>query len=127
MGGHRIDRLNSLLKEVISDVIHKEVKNPHLPPLITITSVETSKDVRHAKVFVSVIGTPEAKKKAIEVLQSAAGFIATQASKQMVIRFFPELRFYLDESVEKQSRIDALISKIQAERETRKEDNGHSD
>lgn len=119
MPGNRVDRLNSLLKEVISDVIHKQVKNPHLPELITVTSVEVSKDVRHAKVFVSVIGDDQTKKKAIEVLQSAAGFIASQSSKQMVIRFFPDLKFYLDDSVEKHMRIDSLISKVQAERELR--------
>lgn len=119
MGSHRIEKINSLLKEVISDVILKEVKNPHLPPLITITRVETSKDLRHARVYVSVIGDETKKAMAIGALQSAAGFIATHASKQMVIRYFPDLKFFIDDSVEKQMKINELIIKIQEEREGR--------
>lgn len=121
MAGHRIDRLNSLLKEVISDVIRKSVKNPNLPPLITVTSVDITGDLRHAQVFISVIGDETTKKKAIDALTSAAGFIATQASKQVVIRYFPELKFCIDDSVEKQNRIDSLITKIQAERDAREQ------
>ncbi len=119
MKGRRVDRINSLLIEVISEVIRTEVKNPHLPPLITITSVDVSKDLHHAKVYVSVIGDETTKKQALHVLQTAAGFIAFHASKKIVIRFFPELVFYLDDSVEKHMRIDSLISEIQSERKTR--------
>jgi ribosome-binding factor A len=119
MNERRIERLNSLLKEVISDVIHKEMKNPHLPPLVTVTNVLITKDLRHAKVYVSIIGDREAKIKAISILQSASGFIALHSSKQVVMRFFPDLMFILDESVEKQMQIDSLISKIQKERESR--------
>lgn len=117
----RTDRLNSLLKEVIADVILREVKNPHLPPLLTVTGVEITSDLHHAKVFISVIGTPEQKAKAIATLQQASGFIATRASKQIVLRFFPELTFILDESVEKLGHMEDLISKIQKERAAREE------
>lgn len=119
MSGRRIERINSLLKEVISEVIRKEVKNPRLPQLITVTHVDVTKDLRHAKVFVSVIGEEAVKKEAIEVLQSASGFIAVHASKQVVMRYFPELTFILDDSIDQQMRIDRLISDIQAERELR--------
>ncbi|MCC5831780.1 MAG: 30S ribosome-binding factor RbfA [Chlamydiales bacterium] len=119
MSSRRIERINSLLKEVISDVIRKEVKNPRLPQLITVTNVDVTKDLRHAKVFVSVIGEEAVKNEAIDVLQSAAGFIGIHASKQVVMRYFPELTFVLDDSVEKQMHIDRLISDIQAEREIR--------
>ena len=67
----RIQRLNSLLKEVISDVIRAEVKNPHLPKLITITHVEVTKDLHHAKVYVSVIGDEKTRQEALNALQSA--------------------------------------------------------
>lgn len=119
MSGRRIERINSLLKEVISEVIRKEVKNPRLPQLITVTHVDVTKDLRHAKVFVSVIGEEAVKAEAIEVLQSASGFIAVHASKQVVMRYFPELTFVLDDSIDQQMRIDRLISDIQAERELR--------
>lgn len=119
MGSKRTDRLGSLLKEVISDVILKNVKNPLVPDLITITSVDITKDLRQAKVYVSVIGVQEIKDKAIQALQSAAGFIAVHASKQVVMRFFPELTFIIDDSVEKQAKINDVIHKIQKERKQR--------
>jgi len=122
MSGRRIERLNSLLKEVISDVIRKEVKNPHLPEFITVTHVDVTKDLRHAKVYVSVIGEEKEKLEALDALQSASGFIGVQASKQVVMRYFPELTFKLDDSVDQQMRIDQLLSDIQTEREIREHD-----
>jgi ribosome-binding factor A len=119
MSGRRIERINSLLKEVLSDVIRREVKNPHLPQLITVTHVDVTRDLRHAKVYVSVIGEDAVKSEAIDVLQSASGFIGVQASKQVALRYFPELNFILDDSVDQQMRIDRLVADIQAEREIR--------
>lgn len=119
----RTDRLNSLLKEVIADVILREVKNPHLPKLWTVTEVEVTSDLHHAKVHVSVIGTPQEKAQAIATLQQAAGFIATRASKQVILRFFPALTFVLDETVEKLGHMEDLIAKIQKERSAREGEN----
>ena len=115
----RVERLNSLLKQVISDVIRKEVKNPHLPKLITITSVDITKDLRLAKVYVSVIGDAAVQKEAIAALQSAAGFIAVHASKEVKMRYFPELTFLIDHAAEHHQRIEDLISKIDKERQGR--------
>lgn len=119
MNGRRIDRLNSLLKEVISEVIQRDVKNPHLPPLITVTGVEITKDLMHAKVYVSVIGDAAIKQKALSVLQTSAGFIATHASKKVVMRYFPALTFVIDDSLDKHMRIDSILTEIQKEREKR--------
>ena len=115
----RIERLNSLLKQVISDVVRKEVKNPHLPKLITITHVDITKDLRHAKVYVSVIGDEKTKQEAMHALQSASGFIAIHASKEVKMRYFPELTFVLDDTVDKQIRIEELIHQIEQERQAR--------
>jgi len=112
----RVQRLNSLLKQVISDVIRKEVKNPHLPKLITITHVDITKDLHHAKVYVSVIGDEIAKQEAMQALHSASGFIGVHASKEMKIRYFPELTFVLDDTVDKQIRIEEIIHQIEQER-----------
>jgi ribosome-binding factor A len=121
MGHRRLDRLNSLLKEVISDVIRTEVKNPHLSPLFTVTEVDITKDLQHAKVYISVIGSKQEKTKTLAILQSAAGFIRSIATKQIVIRYFPELTFLLDESLEKQIHMEELLYKIRKEREEREE------
>ena len=122
MAVNRTDRLGSLLKEVISDVILREVKNPHLPTLLTVTGVEITKDLRQAKVFISVIGDAQKKALAISTLNQAAGFIAARASKQVVLRYFPELAFYLDDSVEKQVRVQDLLAQIEEERVKREEE-----
>lgn len=119
MGKNRTQRLNSLLQEVIMEVIRKEVRNPHINEFVSVTHVEITKDLRHAKVFISVIGTELQKKETLEALQSAASFIAISASKKMVIRYFPALAFKLDDSVEQQLRIHEVIGKLQTEREMR--------
>ena len=119
MAVNRTDRLNSLLKEVISEVIKKDVRNPHVTELVTVTRVQITKDLRHAKVFISVIGTEQDKFETIEALNSAAGFIAVQSSHKVVMRYFPELKFKLDDSVDKHMRIEELLNQISKERETR--------
>jgi len=115
----RTDRLNSSLREVISDVIRKDVKNPHVNELITVTRVEITKDLHYAKVYVSVIGSDEEKQETLNALQSASGFIAVQASKQIVIRYFPELRFILDDSAERHARIEDILKEIKKEQDSR--------
>ena len=119
MQGKRIARLNSLLKEVISEVINKEVRNPHVHAFVSVTRVETSKDLHHAKVFVSVIASEEDKVATVSALNSAAGFIAANSAKKVVVRYFPNLQFYLDNTVNKLIRIEGVLSKIQSERESR--------
>lgn len=117
---NRTDRLNSLLKEVISEVIHKEVRNPQVAEFTSVTEVDISKDLHHAKVYVSVIGTEQQRKETVEALESAAGFIGVHASKKVTMRYFPQLTFRLDTSVDKQMKIDSLLKKIHKEEKARK-------
>lgn len=117
--GKRTKRLNSLLQEVISEVIHKDVKDPRLHPLISITQVDISNDLQHAKVYISVIGTQAEKEASLSLLQSAAGFIAVTASKKVVMRYFPALTFKLDTSIEQHLHIDSLLYKIHQEQASR--------
>lgn len=115
----RTDRLNSLLKEVISEVIKRDVRNPHIGPLVTVTRVDITKDLHYAKVYVSVIGSEQEKAETLHALQSAAGFIAVNSSQKVVMRYFPELTFRLDDSVDKHMRIEKLLGEITEERKTR--------
>ncbi len=119
MGKQRIDRLNSLLREVISEVIKRDVKNPQVSELVTVTRVEITKDLRQAKVYVSIIGSEKERKETLEALNSAAGFIGVHASKKVVLRFFPTLKFILDESVDHQMRIEELLNHINEEKRSR--------
>lgn len=122
MTSRRIPRLNSLLKEVISEVVRDDVSNPHVSELITIFKVEVTPDIRHAKVFFSVIGTDVEKQQTLKALQSASGYIAVLASKKVVLRHFPELTFHLDTSVETQMRIDSILRDIEEEKKARTSD-----
>lgn len=121
MKPRRTERLNSLLKEVISEVIHQEVKNPQLPHWVTVTQVEVTRDLHHAKVYVSVMGDAQQKKQALAVLESAAGFIATTASKKIVIRYFPALTFHLDESIDHYMHMEELLQNIHKEQASREQ------
>lgn len=119
MKSRRIERLNSLFKEVISDMIRKHVKNPYLPELLTITSVDVTNDLRYAKVYISVIGSDEEKKRALEILQSTARMIAHHSNKEVTVRYFPELTYLLDTELEKQYRIQSLLYNIEEEKAQR--------
>lgn len=113
MKGRRISRVNSLLKEVLSEVIRNDFKkHGEITPLLTVLDVETTADLEHAKVYISVMGSDAVKKQTLEMLNHAHGYIAVLASKKVQLRFFPKLHFYLDEGLDKQMRIDELLKEI---------------
>ena len=122
---NRIDRLNSLLKEVISEVITRQVRNPKVNALVSVTKVDLSKDLHNAKVYISVIGSDIEKKQTLQALQSAAGFISVNASKKVVMRYFPTLYFHLDASIEDEIRIHELLDKIHEEQQHRQHPPSH--
>lgn len=97
-----------------------DVDNPMIPRLITITQVDISKDLQHAKVHFSVIGDEREKQDALKALQSAAGFISVLSSKKVVMRHFPSLTFKLDDSVDKHMRIEEALKKIHQEENERR-------
>ncbi len=118
----RITRLNSLLKEVISEVITKDVKHQALQgKLITVTRVDITNDLHYAKVYISIIGDDKDKEESIKALKSASGFISVNASKKVVMHHFPQLTFFLDDSVDKQMRIHELLSEIKTKEEPKDE------
>ncbi|CCB86906.1 MULTISPECIES: 30S ribosome-binding factor RbfA [Parachlamydia] len=127
MSVQRTDRLNSLLREVITEVIKKDVRNPYVSEMTTVTRVDITKDLRHAKVYVSIMGTGAEKEDTLQALRSAAGFIAVNSSQKVVMRFFPELTFVLDDSVDRQMRIESLLREIEDEKSTRSEESDDND
>jgi ribosome-binding factor A len=127
MKKQRLDRINSLLKEVIVEVIQKDVRNPNINTFISVTKVETSADLHHAKVYISMIAPDAQKEKIVVALQSAAGFIAVHASKKVQIRYFPQLTFILDKALEEHMRIEKILGKIEEERRSRPESTGSND
>ncbi len=115
----RTDRLNSLLQEVIAEVIMREIRNPKISTLITVKKVEITKDLHYAKVYISMLGSDLEKKETLKALKSAAGYISVQAAKKVVMRYFPSLSFHMDDTLEDEIRIHSLLEKIHEEQQNR--------
>jgi ribosome-binding factor A len=109
----RLRRLESLLREEISSMIRKrEIKDPRIEELITVTEVKLAKDLGHAKVWVSRFGDKVALQNSIDALNHAAGFIQSVLARRVPMRVFPRLTFKLDNSMENGFRIAAKLREI---------------
>ena len=109
---HRIERVNSIIREEISELLQRQVKDPRLGEFIAITEVATSPDLKYAKVFVSQMGAEVDRKKVLRGLASASGFFRTELSKRLKMRFVPELQFQWDDSIAHGDRISQLIDQV---------------
>ena len=105
----RIVRISEEVKKEISNIIQNEIKDPRLPNLVSIIACEVSKDLSHAKVFISVLGNEEEKKNAIKALKSASGFIRRELGHRVKLRATPEIHFELDTSIEHGIYINKLL------------------
>ncbi len=111
MQGKRLDRVNQLIKEEISLLLQRELKDPRLG-FVTVTEVETSKDLRTAKVFVSVLGEEAQWRASMAALLSARGFIRNWLRQHLDLRITPELDFRADRSMEHAARIQELLRQL---------------
>lgn len=107
----RLARLRELFKEEISVILQREMKDPRIG-FVSVTDVEVSPDLRHAKVFVSILGDREAKAKTMAGLASAQGFVRTELGRRIRLRRMPELLFKLDESIERGVRVQHLLRRV---------------
>jgi ribosome-binding factor A len=115
MQGRRIDRIEEQLRIELSEIIERELHDPRIG-LTTVTGVKVSPDLRHARIFVTVLGEADERKKSLEGLRSAASFVRRSLSKRLHhMRRIPELSFDYDEAVEKGLRIETLLDKIKHE------------
>ncbi|UVJ44738.1 30S ribosome-binding factor RbfA [Pseudomonas sp. LS1212] len=112
----RTQRIGDQMQRELAQLIRREVKDPRVG-LVTITAVDVSRDVGHAKVFITVMGqeTAEDIKQSIKVLNAAAGFLRMQLGKEMKLRSVPQLHFHYDESVTRGAHLSALIERAVAE------------
>jgi len=111
----RIVRISEEVKKEISNIIQNEIKDPRLPSMVSIIACEVSKDLSHAKVFVSVLGDADEKKNAMKALKSAAGFIRRELGHRVQLRATPEIHFELDTSIEHGIHINKLIDDAKKE------------
>ena len=115
MASRRMDRVNALLRERIGDVLVTELSDPRLSSVISVMRVVTSSDLRRAKVYISVLGNDEKKKKSLEALTSASGFINRSVKKGIDLKFMPFLVFELDDSIEKGAKMLELMKDVKSD------------
>ncbi len=108
----RMDRVNVLLRQEISRVMARELRDPRLSTVVSVTYVDASPDLRQAKVYVSVLGDDAQKRSTIQALESASGFIHRTMREDIAIKNVPFLKFYLDESIERGAEILDMIDAV---------------
>jgi ribosome-binding factor A len=125
----RADRIGDQIRAEIADILVRKIKDPQIG-FVTVTAVEVTDDLRHAKVFVSMLesdslassarrdGPGREQNKTLRGLVRASGFIRTELGKRLRLKFLPQLSFHLDQSVQKAAHILQLLEEI-------KTDDGH--
>jgi ribosome-binding factor A len=111
MGDGRMRRVDEAVREVLSDVIAKDLQDPRVG-FVTVTAVKTSPDLRHARVYVSVLGDEQVRAQTLEGLSSAHGFLQGRVAAELSLKHTPTLTFEYDESVDRGMRITQLIDEI---------------
>lgn len=104
-----------MIRNVVSEAITSRLNDPRIEPLSSVTRVDVSPDLEHAKVWVSVMGTPAAQRRTIAGLKSAAGYIQKMVAGELRIRTCPRLSFHLDESIKKGEQTLRIIEQVMAE------------
>lgn len=110
----RTERLQEFIKEQVSEIIQQHVRDPRIG-FVSITDVEVSADLRHAKIFVSVLGDEDAKTASMAGLESAVKFIRGELGRRLQMRYTPEIMFRLDTSIERGSRVVSLLRDVTRE------------
>jgi ribosome-binding factor A len=110
----RPEQVGETLRQVITDALAREVRDPRVG-FVTVTGVLVSNDLSHARILVSVAGEDADKSRAMEGLQSAAGFLRSRAARVLTTRSVPELHFELDRGLEHAARINELLNTIRRE------------
>jgi len=112
----RAQRVADQVQRDLSELIHRELRDPRVG-LVTITAVDVSRDLSHAKVYVSSLGDEAGSEQWIEALQHAAGFLRTQLRQTLKIRNVPRLQFVYDRSLARGVRLSHLIDEAVASSE----------
>ena len=108
----RTDRINELLRQEISQLLARQIKDPRLRGVISITEVQTSADLRNARVLLSVMGDEETKRIALDGIQSAATFLRRELRDRISLRYTPFLKFSLDETLAQADHVLQIMDHI---------------
>jgi ribosome-binding factor A len=121
---HRQEKLGEQIAIEVSDLLRTRLKDPRVG-FASVTHVEVSGDLRHAKIYVSVMGEPDEKKQTIEALHHATGFLRRELAGRLTVRFMPEIIFKLDNSIEQGAHVLGLIRKMELQEQDMHARDGH--
>ena len=118
MGSVRIEKVQELIKQEASEIIMRELKDPRIG-FVTITEVDVSSDLRNAKLYVSILGSDKQIEDTWKGLNSSLTFIRRELAHRIRLKFIPEIRFFMDTSLEYSTHIQKLLLKIHKEDENK--------
>ena len=113
----RTEMLGSTIQREIAEMIMRDLDDPRLPTIVSVTRVKVSDDLEYADVFVSVMGTPGQQTAALNALKHAAGAMRTKLTRSLSIRVAPFLRFQIDEQLKKEMAVLELLEQVRKENE----------
>ncbi|MGH7636913.1 MAG: 30S ribosome-binding factor RbfA [Gemmatimonadaceae bacterium] len=119
----RADRVGEAIREEVARFLNEGAKDPRLVGLVTVTGVEVTRDLRHARVFVTILGSDSERAASIDALDSMKGHLRSRLAKTLRLRVAPELGFRVDDSVARAARIESLLAQV---REKKAGDEGSS-
>jgi ribosome-binding factor A len=126
MADHRrADRVGEAIRMEVATFLREGAKDPRLVGMVTITAVEVPRDLRHARIFISILGTDSERAATLDALESMKGHLRSRLARTMNLRVAPELSFKLDESVARAARIESLLAQVRDEK--KEGDEGGSD
>jgi ribosome-binding factor A len=109
MAGQRMRRVDEAVREVLSDALgHRDLKDPRIG-FVTVTEVKTSADLRHARVYVSVLGSEEEREQTLAGLRSAHGVLQRRVAAELRLKRTPTLEFTYDDTTDRAMRLEALL------------------
>lgn len=109
MSGQRMRRVDEAMREVLSDAITSELKDPRVG-FVTVTAVDTSTDLRHARVFVSVLGGAAVRRRSLDGLRSAHGYLQRRVADELRLKHTPTLEFAYDDTTDRAQRVEELLA-----------------
>jgi len=111
----RLQKINDEIRKEAAEIIRSELKDPRAGTMITVTSAQTTSDLKQCKIFVSILGDDSAKKEAMTGLKNAAPFLRKMLATRINLRHTPEISFVLDESLEYGMKMDKLFKDLDKE------------
>lgn len=109
----RPERVAELMKREIAGILARELRDPRVSSMVSVTDVEVTKDLSFARVFVSLLAEGEERERTLAALQRAAGFVRHQLAPRLGLREVPDLRFVHDASIERGARVEEILRKIE--------------